>query len=99
MTLRPSTLASTRDRYPIYSVFRSGCIVSCGCEVVCAFGRGEGLDETADSGPEAFDRPLGRLAQERLQLGEGVLDRVEVGRVRRQVEQACAHCLDQRPHS
>ena len=48
--------------------------------------------------PEAVDGALGRLAQERLQLGEGVLDRVEVGRVGREVEQARAGCLDQLSH-
>jgi hypothetical protein len=43
----------------------------------------EGVDEAADGGPEALDGPLGGLAQEGLDLGEGVLDRAEVGRIGR----------------
>src|SRR5215204_686281 len=35
------------------SVFRSGCIVSCGCEVVGAFGGREDVDEAPDGGPKA----------------------------------------------
>ena len=37
-----------------------------GGEVIGAFGRGEGVDEVANGGPEPIDGPLGGLAQERL---------------------------------
>src|SRR3954453_15034478 len=80
------------------SVFRSSCIVSCGFEVVGAFGGCEDVDKAPDGGPKALNRTLGRLAQERLQLGEGLLDRVEVRAVRRQVEELCARRLDQGSH-
>jgi len=39
---------------------------------------GEGVEETADGGPKAVYCALGGLSEERLELGEGVLDRVEV---------------------
>src|SRR3954454_12823732 len=79
----------------VYSVFRSSCIVSCGSEVVGAFGGREDVDEAADGGPKALDGAFGGIAQESFQFGEGVLDGVEIGRVRREVEQACPRRLDQ----
>ena len=39
------------------------------------------------------------FAQQRLELGEGVLDRVEVGAVGRQVAQLCAGGLDHLAHA
>ena len=77
-----------------YSVFRSSCIVSCGLEVVGAFGGGEDLDEAPDGGPKALNRALGGFPEQSFEFGEGVLDRVEVGAVGRQVEQSCAGRLD-----
>src|SRR3954463_12331833 len=74
-------------------------IVAGGGEVVGAFGRGEGVDEAADGGPEPVDGPLGGLAQERLEFGERILDRVEVWTVGRQVEQRRSGGLDQRSHA
>ena len=47
--------------------------------VVSAYVWGEEIDDAADSGPEAVDGSLGGLAQERLELGDGVLDRIEGG--------------------
>ena len=58
----------------------------------------EEIDDAADGGPEAVDGSLGGLAQQRLELGEGVLDRIEVGLVGRQVEQAGAGRLDHLAH-
>src|SRR3712207_7901441 len=52
--------------FPYTTLFRSGLL------------RAEGLDELPDQAPQALDGSLGRLAQERLELGKGVLDRVEV---------------------
>ena len=69
-------------------------VVSCGGKVVSAFDRCEEVDHAADRRPEAIDGSLGGLAQERLELGESVLDWVEVGRVGRQVEEARARRLD-----
>ena len=40
---------------------------------------GEGWYGVADDGPEVVDGAGGGLAQDGLELGEGVLDRVEVG--------------------
>ena len=62
-------------------------IVSSGGEVVCAFLRLEELNEATDGVPETVDGSFSGLAQEGLQLGEGVLDRVEVGAVGRNIEQ------------
>ena len=62
--------------------------------MVGAFLRGEEVDEAADDGPQAIDCSRGCLTQKRLERGEGVLDRVEVGAVGGQVDQAGAGCLD-----
>src|SRR4051795_5309225 len=43
-----------------------------------------------------MDGPLGSPAQECLEFGEGVFDWVEVGTVRRQIEQRRSSSLDQR---
>jgi hypothetical protein len=54
----------------------------------------EGGGREADGSPQATDGALGRLAQEGFQLGEGVLDRIEVWGIRRQVEQLGASGFD-----
>src|SRR3954452_5848229 len=82
-----------------YSVFRSSCIVSCGCEVVGAFDGCEDVDEAPDGGPKALNGPLGGFAQERFELGEGILNRVEIRAVGREIKQACPRRLDQGSHS
>src|SRR3954471_9278002 len=82
-----------------YSVFRSSCIVSCGCEVVGAFDGCEDVDEAPDGGPKALNGPLGGFAQERFELGEGILNRVEIRAVGREIKQACTRRLDQGSHS
>src|SRR3954454_293426 len=86
-------------RLAAYSVFRSGCIIPCSSEGVGAFAGCEGVEQGSDGRPQPLDRAFGGLAQERLQLSEGVLDRVEIGRVRREVEQACPRRLDQGSHA
>ena len=63
-------------------------------EEVAAFVGGEGVDEAADAVPERREGAFGGLAQQGLEFGEGELDRVEVGRIGRQLEQAGAGCLD-----
>src|SRR3954452_7816540 len=52
-----------------YSVFRSSCIVSCGSEVVGAFGGRKDVDEAPDGGPKALDGAFGGFAQERFESG------------------------------
>jgi len=46
-------------------------------EVVGTFGGAEGVEQLADRLPEAVDRAPGGGAQQRLELGEGVLDRIQ----------------------
>src|SRR4051794_5302467 len=99
MAIWAGALTLSDDAPLSYSVFRSSCIVSCGSEVVGAFGGREDVDEAADGGPKALDGAFGGLAQECFQFGEGVLDGVEIGRVRREVEQACTRRLDQGSHA
>ncbi len=60
------------------SGIRSSCIVPCRSEVVGAFGGWEELDELSNGGPEAVDGSFRGLPQKSFELGEGVLDRVEV---------------------
>lgn len=43
---------------------------------------------------QGLERACGGFAQKRFQLGKSLLDRVEIGTVRRQVEQARAAVLD-----
>jgi hypothetical protein len=58
----------------------------------------EGVDVAPDAGPESPDGARGRLPEHGLQLGEGPLDRVEVGAVGREAEQARPGCPDRRAH-
>ena len=67
-------------------------------EVVGAFLGCEGVEEKADTSPEAVDGALCCLAQEGLELGEGVLDGVEVGTVGRQQEKLCPGRFDGLAH-
>jgi hypothetical protein len=52
------------------------------------FVRRDEIDELADGLPEAFDGSLGGLSQQRLELGESVLDGIEVRAVGREIEKA-----------
>jgi hypothetical protein len=52
-----------------------------------AFGGFEEITDVADGGDEAIEGAGGGLAQVCLQLGEGPLDRVQVGRVLGQEEE------------
>jgi hypothetical protein len=71
-----------------WSIFGSGILVAAVGEVVLAFGWGEALNERSDEGPEGVTRPRRSLAQERRELGEDLLDRVQVRRGGRQMEAA-----------
>jgi hypothetical protein len=44
-------------------------------------------EEIADAAPGGLDRARVGFAQQGLELGEDLLDRIEIGRVARQVEQ------------
>ena len=59
-----------------------------------AFGWGECIDATCDGVPEVIHGSRGDLFEEGLELGEGHLDRIEVGAVGRQEAQLCASALD-----
>ncbi len=56
-------------------------------DVVFAFVWSEVVEQGADAAPGGFDGPLVGLAEQSLELGEDLLDRVEVGRVGRQEEE------------
>jgi len=57
------------------------------------------LDEVADVAPSVFDGALLSLPHPVFDLGEGLFDRVEVGRVWRQVPEPGASSLDHLPDS
>src|SRR4030095_10288158 len=68
-------------------------------EVGGALGGGEAAEEAADGGTDIRDGAGGGLAQKMLELGEDLLDRVEVRRVLRQEEQLGAGGADQAAHA
>jgi len=55
------------------------------CQVVGAFLGREAIKQVSERMPKTFDGARGKLSEQRLQLGEGSLDRVEVGAVGRQI--------------
>lgn len=67
-------------------------------EVAATFARREVVEKSSGSPPSCHDRSLGRLSHQVLEFGEDLLDRVEVGRVRRQEEQSSADGPDRRSH-
>ena len=85
------------ERGEARSVSRSICIVACGGEVVGAFLQCEDVNEAADRAPEAVDGALGSLSQQRLELGDGHFNWVEVGAVWRKEGEPCASGLDHSP--
>src|SRR3954465_2897016 len=76
------------------SVFRSVCIVPCGGEVVSTFVWREAVYSISDGIPEIWDRSRRGGAQQRLEFGECVLNRIEVGRIWREVKEPCAGLFD-----
>jgi hypothetical protein len=64
--------------------------------VVGALGWWEEVEEVADGVPEPIDGALGGLARQGLELGEGLLDRIEIRGVGRQVAQLCTAGFDRR---
>ena len=63
-------------------------------EVVGALVELEALEQHADGCPQSTDGAGGRLARQRFELGEELLDRVQVGGVRRQIDNLGALRLD-----
>jgi hypothetical protein len=63
--------------------------VAAGDEVVGAVAGRVKVEDAIVGVPQAMNGPLGRLSQVRLQLGGGLLDRVEVGAVGREEEEGC----------
>ena len=61
--------------------------------------RGEPTEESSDGIPESFAVPGGGLADQRLQFGEGLLNRIEIGAVGRQVDKPGAARLDGFAHA
>ncbi len=70
-------------------------VIAARAEVVGAFLWLEQIDQFGDEGPKPGHGPLTSFAEHGLEAGEGLLDRVEVGAVWREEQQAGAGCLDQ----
>src|SRR5829696_8004608 len=74
----------------------TGQVVATMREEAAGISGGDGLEGGAGGGDDAGDGPLGLAAQRLLDLGEGQLNRVEIGGVGRQEPHAAASALDQR---
>ena len=61
---------------------------------MCALRRGEGVEHLANLFPEGVDGARGGLAKQRFEFGEELFDGVQVGRIRRQIEQRCLRRSD-----
>src|SRR5215831_5563927 len=59
-----------------------------------AFLRAEIANNATDPTQEPQNRMLSRLAQMRFEFAEGQLNRVEVRRILRKINQRCARCFD-----
>ena len=68
----------------------SGLSISSVDEVVGAFLRGVVSEQCASGGDEGLDGARRRVAQQMLELGENLFDRIEIGRVLGEKEQLCA---------
>lgn len=55
-------------------------------DVACAFGGAEGVEELTDAFPDGFSGTLVGFSEQGFELGEGLLDRIEVRAVGRQQE-------------
>jgi hypothetical protein len=67
-------------------------------DVVRAFSGGEELEGDRHQGRDLIEVPRPGRAQERFQLGECELDRIEIGTVRRQKSELRADRFDRRPN-
>jgi len=66
---------------------------------ICTFLAIEGAGNQADSATESFDCSLGGFTQLRFHFAEALFDRIEVGRILRQVSQMRADSFDCLPHA
>jgi hypothetical protein len=89
--------STRRDRAPKSTFVLDGSIAGIS-DVVGAFGWCEALEESADAPPSGLDGALGSFAQKRFELGEDLLDRVEIGAVGRQEEELGAGGSDGPSH-
>ena len=64
-------------------------------KIVGAFFWRESVEDLADAVPEVVDGSFGGLSQQGLEFGEGQLDRIEIGRIRRQEHQRRAALFDE----
>ena len=74
--------------------FLGGTVAGVAYVVVVAFAELDGGEERAELPPGVLDGALLRVAHPVLDLGEGLLDRIEVWRVRRQESQPCTGLTD-----
>lgn len=72
------------------------CWVSRVAQIVAAFLCREGVEQFANLLAQISDGSLRGLAQQGFQLGEDLLDRVQIGRVWRQIDTCRTRCLDDR---
>lgn len=91
-------LAKCHLAHPLERI-QSGCVISCRSEVVGALCGREEVDDAPAGVPEGASGSLGGLAQQRLELGEGLFDGVEVGTVGREVAQVRTRRLDHLAHA
>src|SRR5947209_556123 len=68
--------------------------VSCVGEVGLAFVWKEAVEQSADSLPGRVKSPLCGLAQELFELGEDLLDRVEIGAIGQEEKEPCTGSPD-----
>ena len=66
--------------------------------MVSAFGWGEGFERCADRCPKGVSGSGSGLSEQRLEFGEGIFDRIEVGAVGRQEAQPRTRRLDDLAH-
>lgn len=70
-------------------------LISGSLEVVTAFGDGEEVADVAESLRHGVEAAGGPFSQQRLEFGEGHLDRVEIGRIGRQEQEPSTTRFDQ----
>ena len=67
-------------------------------EVVATFGGAEAVQQRPDPPPGGLNAAFGRVPEQRLELGEDLFNRVEIGGVGRQEAQRGPHPLNGCPH-
>jgi hypothetical protein len=69
-----------------YSRFDLDGLIPAISEIVATLLGGELIKQFTDGGPEHLLRACARFAQERLELGEQLLNRIEIGAVGREIQ-------------